>query len=301
MGRSVRWKDKTIFLTACALFFGTLSCVNRMFFKQNSGFCISFLHSSLEKNPDWELPSLASKEEVFVDEILQQKFYYLAKGCHCYAFVSEDQKYVIKFHRFASHLRRFSWTYRPFSYLFNARRKKIKEHNLEKLSANFKSYKDSYSDLKEETGLLLLHINRSNNLHRSITLVDKMQNEYRVLLDDMTFILQRKADLIFPKLQALIRENRIEEAKQLVSAVIHLIVACSQKGYVDNDPVLKRNYGILDDRAIHIDVGDLIQRERIKLKENYIPHIKSVTEVLRQKLKNHPELLNHFNREIQNL
>jgi hypothetical protein len=297
----MRWKDKIILITTCTLFFGTLSCLNRMFFKQNNSFCIAFLYSSIEKNPDWDIPPLDPKEEAFIDEILNQKFYYLAKGCHCYAFISEDQKYVIKFHRYASHLRLFSWAYHPFSYLFNERRIKIKEHNLERLKVNLKSYKDSYSELKKETGLLFLHINRSDNLHKSVTLMDKMLSEYRVSLDDVTFILQRKADLIFPKLENLIHENKIDEAKKLVSNVIHLITACSQKGYVDNDPVMRRNYGILDDRAIHIDVGDLIQCEEIKLKEKYILHIKSVTQVLRQKLENHRDLLDHYDREILNL
>ncbi len=295
------WKNKILFLTACTLFFGALFYINRLFFKQNNGFCVAFLYSSIKDNPDWELPPLDSNEEVSIDEILKQKFRYLAKGCHCYAFVSEDQQYVIKFHRYASHMRRFSWAYRPFSYLFNEHRQKIKEHNLERLLVNLKSYKDSYSNLKEETGLLLLHINRSDHLGKSVILVDTMRNEYRISLDDVTFLLQRKADLIFFKLETLIRENRIDEAKKLVSNVILLIKACAQKGYANNDPVLRKNYGILDNRAIHIDVGDLIQYEEMKLKKNYIPHIKSVTKALRQQLVNHPDLLDHYDREILNL
>lgn len=284
-----------------ALFIGLLSYTDRVFFKHNGGFCIAFLYSSIKENPEWEIPPPTLQEKAFLDEILNQKFHYLAKGCHCYAFVSEDQSYVIKFHRYPSHMRRFSWAYHPFSYLFNERRKKIKEHNLERLLINLKSYKDSYSELKEETGLLFLHVNRSDNLHRSVTLIDKTQTQYPVSLDDLTFIVQRKAELIFPKLDTLIRENNLDDAKKLISNVIRLIVSCSQKGYIDKDPILRRNYGCFEDRVIHVDVGDLVQSDEIKSKDNYIPYIQSVTESLRQRLENYPDLLTHLDREISQL
>jgi hypothetical protein len=294
-------KSKVLFLFTFALFIGILSYANRMFFRQNNGFCIAFLYSSVQKNPEWELPMPTLEEKTLINKILDQKFHYLARGCHCYAFVSEDQKYVIKFHHYPSHIRRFSWAYHPFSYLFRDSRKKIKEHNLERLFTNLQSYKDSYSELKEETGLFFLHINRSDNLHLSVTLVDKTQTEYRVSLDDVTLILQHKAELIFPKLEKWIQKNEIDEVKKLISNVIQLIVTCSQKGYVNNDPDLLKNYGFLGDRAINIDVGDILKSEEMKRKEKYIPYIKSVTEVLRKRLENHPDLLAHFDSEIQRL
>jgi hypothetical protein len=232
---------------------------------------------------------------------LRQKFYYLAKGCHCYAFISEDQRYVIKFHRYASHMRLFSWAYHPFSYLFSEHRDKIKEHNMQRLKINLQSYKDSYLQLKDETGMILLHINHSDHLRKSVTLVDKTRAEYRVALDDVTFILQHKADLIFPALGKLICENKRDDVKKIASALIHLIAKSCQKGYLNADPVLHRNFGLLTDRAIHIDVGDQVRNEEMKLRENYIPYIKAVTESLRQKLANDPDLLEHYDREINNL
>lgn len=292
------WKDKILFLSAFALFILSLSLLNRMFFKQNSGFCVAFLYSRLESNPDWEI-MLPKLEEDAIKEALDQKFYYLAKGCHCYAFISEDQKYVIKFHRYASHLRLFSWAYHPFSYLFDERRKKIKEHNMQRLKTNLQSYKDCYCELKEEAGLLLMHINRSENLHKSITIIDKMKSEYRISLDDVTFILQRKADPIFSKLDQLIKEDKIDEAKKMISSILQLIITDSQKGFIDKDPVLRRNYGWVDNRAIHIDVGDLVKCEEMRLRQNYLPHVKAITQGLRLKIEHCPALLEYYEREIQ--
>ena len=284
------------------IFIGTLARIDRVFFKRNHSFCIRFIYSSLDNRPEWDLPPPSTAEVAQLDEVLKQKFHYLAKGCHCYAFISDDQQYVIKFHRYASHMRIFPWLNHPFSYQFSEHRKEILKHNMQKLAENLQSYKNSAEDLKDETGLIMLHINRSDTLQRHVTLIDATQAEYRVPLDQVSFILQRKAELIYPTLDKLISERKIDAAKQVVTNVIHLIADCCKKGYVDEDPVLRKNYGLIADRAIHIDVGDLVKNEKIQLRENYIPHVKEMTQSLRVRLEKHyPELVSHYDSEIASL
>ena len=295
-------KGKILFLSMLVLFMGMLVRIDRVYFKRNHSFCIRFIYSSIDNRPEWDLPSPSPKEVSLLDEVLKQKFHYLAKGCHCYAFISEDQQYVIKFHRYASHLRIFPWLNHPFSYQFSEHRKSIMTHNLEKLKENLQSYTHSAQALKEETGLIMLHINRTDTLQRSVTLVDATQAEYRVPLDQVTFILQHKANLIYPTLDKLLLEKKIDDAKKVITDVVCLITDCCKKGYVDEDPVLRKNYGLIAGRAIHIDVGDLVRNEKIQLRENYIPHVKEMTESLRVRLeKQYPELLSHYYKEIQSL
>ena len=291
-------KNKTLLLSSLVLFIGGLTYVDRTFFKRNSSFNVRFLYSNLPNVPEWDMPPPTPEAEAILDEALQQKFHYLARGAHCYAFVSEDQKYVIKFHRFSSHMRILPWVTHPLSYQFSKKRQKIKEYNIQKLSYNLGNYKNSFQDLKEETGLILVHMNKTNYLHRKVTLVDKTKAQYQLPLDQVTFILQHKADLIYPTLDALAQEKKWEEAKRVVSNIVHLIASTTQKGYVDEDPVLRKNYGLLPDRAIHIDVGDMIKKEDI----NYICHVKEMTESLRKRLENnYPELLEHYYQEINSL
>ncbi len=295
-------KKYALLLSALLLFVGTVAHIDRTFFKRNSSFCIRFLFTSLPNQEHWEIDAPSAESLSDLDRILEQRFHYLGKGAHCYAFVSEDNNYVIKFHRYASHMRIFPWLNHPFSYRFDSRRKKIKEYNLKKLDYNLCNYKNSFEQLKEETGLVFLHINRSNSLHRTVRLVDKTQAEYQIPLDDVTFILQHKANLIYPTLDALYSASRFEEGKQIVSSIIQLMVSCCQKGFVDEDPVLRKNYGLLGLKAIHIDVGDLIPKEGIHLSENYIPYVKEMTESLRKRLELHyPELLSHYYREVESI
>ena len=273
-----------------------LTAMDRYFFKGNDSFSIRFLYSSMPNRVEWDLPVLTSYQSQLLDEILSQKFTYFAKGTHCYAFVSEDQKYVIKFHRYPSHMRLFPWLNHPLSYHFDQKRKAIKAYNLTRYAYFMNNYKMSYLDLKEEAGLILVHINRTENLNKIINLIDKTGNRYSVSLDDVTFILQQKADLIYPSMA------EAEKAKNAISHILELIVQCCRKGYINNDPVLYRNYGLLADRAIHIDIGDLVKREEITESINYMSHLREVTYPLREWiLQNNPALLTHYEAEMQRL
>jgi len=291
------------FLFALLLFIGALTHVDRIYFKRSHSFCVHFLYSALPSQAEWNLPPITQEEGALLDAILSQKFHYLAKGTHAYAFLSEDGKYVIKFHRYASHMRRFAWVSHPLRYTFSAKRQKIKEYNMRKVHAHMKSYRASYMHLKEESGLVCLHISRTEDtLRRTVTLVDATQAQYQVPLDEVTFILQHRAELIYPTLKELKAENRLEEAKQIISNILHLIQTTCQKGYIDEDPVLSRNYGLLADRAIHIDLGSLVQQEQIALRENYIPYVKEVTAGLCKYLEQEDsELLAHYHAELYSL
>jgi hypothetical protein len=281
-------------------FLACLIPLDRYFFKHNASFSIRFIYSSMPNRPEWDIPPIASEQEPLLDGILSQDFTYLGKGTHCFAFVSQDQKYIIKFHRYPSHMRLYSWLNRPLAYLFNAKRIRIKEYNMDRYNYFMNNYTQSFQDLKEETGLVLLHINRTNTLKKTITLIDKTNNRYQVCLDDVAFILQHRADMIYPTLQQYLIHNDYEKAKETISRILSLIVQSCQKGYVNNDPVLKRNYGLLSDRAIYIDIGDLVQKEGIDQPENYIPHLRKLTQELRAWIRERrPELLTHFEEEIE--
>ncbi len=291
-----------LFLSMLVLFIVSITHLDRIFFKESHSFSLRFLYTCLPNDPRWDLPEPSKEELSLLDSIVHQKFHYLDKGAHCFAFISEDKKYVIKFHRYASHMRIFPWLNHPFSYQFNKERKKIKAHNFKTLDYNLANYKTSYENLKEESGLILVHINRTDTLKKTLTLVDKRGGEYKVPLDQVTFILQHKADLIYPTLDRLYGAHQIDQAKAVVSQIIHLMVACCDKGYVDQDPILRKNYGLLENQAIHIDIGDLIRNDTMKEKESRRLHIIELTASLKKRIENsYPQLLDHYNKEISSL
>jgi hypothetical protein len=290
------------FWSALILFAFALVQIDKALFQQNDLFNIRHILPSISMDPKWESSPLSQNELASFDKIIAQPFYYLAKGTHSFAFLSEDGRYVIKFHRYPSHMRVFPWLNRPFSYQFSEKRIKIKEHNFQKLDYNLSNYKNSFEQLRDEAGLIYVHTTPSSNLNRFATIVDKTGNRYKVPLDNVTFALQHKADLLYRTLDRLKKSQDIEASKKVISAMVQLFVGCCQKGYVDKDPILRKNYGIIGDRAIHIDIGDMVYCEEIKNKENYIPHVKEMTESLRKRLvRDYPYLLDHYHNEIDQL
>jgi hypothetical protein len=172
----------------------------------------------------------------------------LARGLHCYAFLSQDGQTVLKFHRIPSSARKGAWLIHPFS----GNEKKMKR---------FAYFMDNYaacsSALQEETGCLWLHTGSSPAFRKKVLLFDKTGNPYTVDLNDTTFILQSAAERVYTMLQ----DCSLEKAKTIVTQIVELLRASYLKGYIHTDPVIERNFGLLSDRAIFIDFGDVIRRD----------------------------------------
>lgn len=291
----IKWIACLIAALAC------LISIDRYFFKCNASFSIRFIYTCNPDRAEWDLPT--SNEQIqTLDDIVSQEFTYLGKGAHCFAFESKDKKYILKFHRFPSHMRPFPWLNRPFAYLFNKKRIEIKEYNWQRYHYFMENYKNGFEDLREEAGLILVHINRTEHLKKKVTLIDKTGNRYLVWLDKIPFILQHKANLVYPTLNEYLRRNQREQAKQTITHILELIVRSCKKGYLNKDPILKRNFGLLNDRAICIDFGDVVKSQEMKQPEKYVPYLMQTTADLRDwAAQHHPELLEHYEREVHRL
>lgn len=277
---------------ACLLVILSLGWIDRTYFKKNHSFCLRYIFSTLPVSAEKEtLPS-------HVSSILDEKFFYLSKGHQSFVFVSEDGEYVLKFYRFPSHLRPLSWLTHPIAYLFDKNRINIKDYNLEKLRSSFESYKIAYKELKDESGLIFLHLDKTDHLKKRIVLVDRLGASYLVDLDSTHFLLQKKGELIFPLLTDLVEHEKMEDAKKVIDEVISLIVKRCHKGIADLDPVLEKNYGWLAGKAIHLDSGRFKKVEALSEKEEVL----KITKGLKIWLQNtNPDLLAYYESRVDSL
>jgi hypothetical protein len=168
--------------------------------------------------------------------ILHQPFTYLGKGVQSFVFASADGEYVIKF------IRQDHWGHR-------------KKKKQSRLTRDFTSYQIAYDHLRDETGLLYLHLSPTDFLHEKITIIDRLGIHHVLDLDQYEFIVQRKAALIYPTLEKWIAEKKIEEAKEALSSLVHLLDLRLQKGIFDKDSDLNTNFGFLGTQAMQIDIG----------------------------------------------
>ena len=269
------------FLTLLGLFCIWIACLGLLdhkFLIGNKKFSICHIYSDLPYKKSWEVKAPLS------EEIVQQPFFYLGRGHQTYAFVSQDNRYVMKFYRFPSHLRPFGW----MNHLFGGkRRRKIVDYNLQKLEMSFQSYKIAFEKLKEASGLLYLHLNHTTDLKKQVHLVDHLGSSYQVNLDDVAFLIQKKESPFFETLETLIEQGK---GKKAIANFFQLIDERCRQGISDQDPILEKNYGWDGERPLHLDVG----RFATDLKDAKEERIR-VTESLKMWLeKRHPELLPEY-------
>lgn len=267
--------------------------LKRFCYQKTDGFALYKIQSNLSYHPEWEVDCTSK------DLDLDQRYHYLAKGAQSYVFASEDGKTVIKFFRIY-HLTPPLWLtglslpicLQPYKV-----RKMIDKE--QELSKDFESYALAYKEMKEETGLLYLHLNKTDHLRKKLTIVDKIGIAHAIDLDKTEFLVQKKATLIFPSIDRLVREESIDAAKQAVSNLVQLLVCRCEKGLFDKDPDLNTNFGFIGTTPVQIDIGRF---RRLDESMSNRDEISRITDNFRQWLdQKYPSLSEHLQLEIQKI
>jgi hypothetical protein len=249
-----------------------------------------------------QLPPLSEMEKEELRAMVDQPYYFLGKGGQCYAFVSEDQKTVLKF--FKNHHIRF-WKFLNRLSLPSALdgyRQRFLKKTLHQSPAFFESCKISYLEFRERTGLLYLHLCKTDDFQKKLTLVDKLGISHQIDLNSIDFALQKKAEFSNPKLKKLIKENDLDAAKQCIESLLGLIVERCQGGIRDRDHNLRRNIGFIGNQAIEIDLGSYSKDESLKEPEGFKLELLSNTRKFKQWLgRRNPDLSLYLSERIDQI
>jgi len=240
---------KRIFLILGCLFFLFPFALSYL----NDGFSLHKIQSEYADAPQWEIRNPPQEE---VAALLDQHFYYIGKGSQCYVFESEDKQFILKFFRQDRYrLPKVTKLFTCPTFLNDIQQKKreIKER---KRDALFQSCKIAYEELKEETGLIYLHLNKSDDLPKVVVLHDKLKRAHSIKIGDYAFILQKHGEHIFPYLTRLIKKGKKREAKEALDSLVVLLVSRLQKGIVDHDAVIHKNSGFKNNQALFLDIGE---------------------------------------------
>ncbi len=236
----------------------------RLYFHLTAGFTVANISSDFPYQPEWDIRSLTPAENQQLQQAIQQPYHYLGKGCQSYVFLSEDGRYVIKFFKY-QRFRLPPWLtyFPPLSAIVKYREEKI-EKKKRKLDGFIQSWKIAFENLKEETGLLFVHLNKTKDLHHRLTIFDKLGIAHIIDLDQTEFCIQHRAEMLCSTLLKLKEEEKINEAKELIINLLTLILSEYDRGLADNDHALMQNTGILHGKPIHIDIGQFVKNEQIK-------------------------------------
>ena len=209
---------------------------------QTSGFQLVKIASYMPNDARWDLPSLSDKEMEQVRGALSQPFYYLSHGGETYAFVSADGEVVLKLFK-EHHMTPFG----PFQ-SFN-------EKQTAKRDFFYNSCKIAYTKFRERTGLLFLHLNKTESLKQKVILYDRLGIAHQIDLDAIPFALQHHAVGIYDKIKTLVKRGELDEAKRCIDSMLALIKERCAQGIADRDPNIRRNCGFVGSYAIEVDIG----------------------------------------------
>lgn len=275
--------------------------LGRLYFRLTGGFTIANITSDFAYNPDWEVRLLTQAETIEFDTALNQPYSYLGKGCQAYVFESEDHKYVIKFFKYQRY-RLTPWlAYAPALPAIQQYKKEKLEKKWFKLDGFVKSWKIAFEHLKDETGLVFVHLNKTHDLQKTIFITDKIGRQHTVNLDEMEFCIQRRADMLCSTLLRYKEAEDLVKAQQLIDQLLNLIVSEYHRGLADNDHALMQNTGVAEGKPIHIDVGQFVLNDKIKDPAVYNQELYTKTYKFKVWLREaYPEAADYLEMQLEN-
>jgi hypothetical protein len=251
-------------------------------------FHVSKITSSLAYRAAWDVP----QDCRLAQQILTQKFILWTSGSQTYAFLSEDGQYVLKCFKHHRWRPKTCLAYLPFP------GNRFREDYLERERQRdevFRSCATAFRELPEQTGSLFLHLNRTRGLRQRLTLVDKKGRAVVLELDHMTFVLQKRAAPLYPTIDACMARGDLLGAQQVIAAVFALLRDFERRGVTDNDPILRRNFGLIDGKAVQFDVSSL----RIDPALAHRGDIRRITQSFRRWVgEHHPALAPYFDAQL---
>ena len=253
------------------------------------------IEADLPYQAKWDTHPLSATEKNEIIRALDQPYIYLGKGCQAYVFGSADRKYVIKFFKY-QRFRPQSWinlfTFIPAVADYQLTKTAEKQEKLDKV---FTSWKIAFEDLKKETGIIYVHLNKTNEWNKSLEITDKLGMKHLVDLDQTEFALQWRATMLCPAIDELVAQGKTDQAELLIDRLLAMLLSEYARGFADNDHALMQNTGVLDGHPIHIDIGQFIYNASVKAPKVYKQELYDKTYDFHKWLKiHHPALAEHL-------
>lgn len=187
----------------------------------------------------------ASKLPLAVADVLQQGFTYLSQGRQSFVFESKDGQHVVKFLK----SRRFEHRGRDGS------RKRAWVHE---------SWRMSVAEMAPETGVLYVHLEQLGAPLPVCRFVDPRGVEHCIPMDQVQFLIQKKARSFQAVLKELVSRQEEAGARQLIDQLMDWVQMHCDRGIRDGDRHLMRNVGLLEGKLVHMDVGLLHHDEKLR-------------------------------------
>lgn len=267
--------------------------------KQTDSFTIWAISSNRPYDPTFDTRPLNLSEEKELAIALSQKYHYFGCGGQAYAAFSEDGRYAIKFFKQRLFKRSLFLNSAPLPFFLHRFREKRNFKRDDKLIRDFFSYRVAFDELQQETSLVYVHLNSTDHLRKKLTVTDRLGIAHQIDLDRTNFVVQRRANMIYDRIDELMKRGDEKRALEVIGSVFSLIVTRAEKGFIDRDPNVRTNCGLIEDRAIKIDVGRFIKADVTDVKKYIEEELLEISTPFREWIQEkHPSLIPSFDQKL---
>ncbi len=214
---------------------------------------------------------------------------FIGAGKQFYAFETADHQYVVKFMKF-SRRRPLPWLEKiPFPFFLECWKTDYLKERAKRLSNLEYSSNLAFKHLSKEAALVFYP------LQKNLILIDKLGISHSIDRSQTKYLVQRKAASFTSYF-----EKNPSQAHGLILSYIQTITSQCQKGICNLDPVIERNYGVVDHQVILMDIGSLLAHAKLNNLIGLQREIFLELLPLRQWLQTyHPEHLSYFDGEFK--
>lgn len=229
------------------------------------------------------------------DQALSQSYTYLGRGRQCFAFASQDGKYVLKLPRTDIYKIPLWVRALPFSSL----REKMHADRIKREDYIVGSMHIAFNELRDQTGILALHLGQSNSRGRKLTLIDALGCKHHLPLESTPFVLQYKHPILMKSFQDALATGKREEAKAILDALIVAVFERGAKGILNKDRSFLRNYGFDGQKAYQIDIGSFFRIEGMERSDAFHKSVRDSMDAVKEWMANtDPDMLEYLNHKL---
>jgi hypothetical protein len=232
------------------------------------------------------------------DRALEQTFRYIGRGRQCFAFASEDGKYVLKFPRTDIYKTPFWARALPV----RSYRAQLEENHKKRERFILNSFRLSFDELKDQTALLAVHLGQSASKGKKLLLIDAAGSKHKLPLEKTSFVLQYKQPILMKSFSAALDKGERKEAEKILDALLAAVVERANKGILNRDRSFLRNYGFDGTKAYQIDIGSFFRSEDLDPSTAYHKSVRDSIEPVQEWLADHsPEMLEYLNKQLKTI
>ena len=177
--------------------------------------------------------------------------------------------------------------------------KKIQDEKNDLYYESMNSYKIAYEKLKDETATIYVHLNKTNNLNRKLKIEDKFRNTHIIDLNEVGFVVQKKA-FSFKKALLNAKDNK-KTFETLLNSFFDNLQSIYSKNLLNKDRHVIQNLGVIDERVVEVDIGRFIIKNDFnesKIKEEAYHY---TTYLKKWLLKNFPDSIEFLDEKLLEL